>query len=64
MPIDTLNEENLINNYLRERASKVGNTEPATDSNYQIQYHKELWEPERTRHTHHQSYKDVHDHHH
>lgn len=64
MDIDTLNEDNMINAYLKERASKIGHTEPATDHDYPLQYHKDLWEPERIRHTHHQSYKDVHNHHH
>ena len=59
MDIDALNEENLINHYLLGRACEVGKTEPATDNSYQVQYHKELWEPERTRHTHHLSHKDV-----
>jgi hypothetical protein len=43
MDIDKMNEELLINNYLKQRASKIGHTEPATDTNYQVQYHKDLW---------------------
>ena len=63
MDIDRMYEEKLINDYLKARASEVGKTEPATDTEYQVQYHKDLWEPERNRHTHHQSYKDVLEHH-
>lgn len=43
MDIDRMNEEKLINNYLKQRASEVGKTEPATDTEYQVQYHKDLW---------------------
>mmetsp|Transcript_81380 Transcript_81380/g.94873 ORF Transcript_81380/g.94873 Transcript_81380/m.94873 type:complete len:440 (+) Transcript_81380:25-1344(+) len=49
--IDGHQEQNLINDALREIVSELGYTEPATWQNYLTTYHKENFEPERTRHT-------------
>lgn len=59
MNIDDYQEMNVVNNYLRSRASKLGKTEPATDHNMITNYHKENFEYERTRHTHHESHEDI-----
>ena len=49
----------LINEWLREYVSEVSKTEPATWQDYLTNYHKENFENERTRHTHHDSHEDV-----
>lgn len=59
MDIDQLQETKLINEFLRERNSKIGRTEPATGHDYITQYTKENLEYERTRHTHHRSAADI-----
>jgi hypothetical protein len=59
MDIDQLQETYLINQFLRDRASKISHTEPATDRDYITQYTKENFEYERTRHTHHRSEADI-----
>lgn len=41
MDIDEIQEKVLVNEYLRERASEVGKTEPATWQDYLTNYHKE-----------------------
>lgn len=51
MDIDAWMEQNLVNDTLREIVSEIGKTEPATWQNYLVTYHKENFEPERTRHT-------------
>jgi hypothetical protein len=48
--IEQIMEGNLINDYLRQRASKVAKTEPAITTNYITFYHKQTTEPERERH--------------
>lgn len=70
MDIDAFQEKVLINDWLREYTSEVTKSEPATWQDYQTNYHKENFEYERTRHTHHDSHEDVpepgqkHNHHH
>ena len=59
MDINQLQETRLINQFLRDRASKISKTEPATDHDYITQYTKENFEYERTRHTHHRSAADI-----
>lgn len=59
MDIDALQESHIINEYLRNRASKISHTEPATGHDYITQYTKENFEYERTRYTHHRSAADI-----
>ncbi len=59
MNIDAIQEQSLINDWLRNYTSKKTKSEPATWQDYLLGYHKENFEPERTRHTHHNSHKDV-----
>ena len=59
MDIDSYQEMDLVNDYLRDRASKVTKSEPATHQNMITNYHKENFENERTRHTHHSSHEDI-----
>ena len=59
MDIDSYQETDLVNNYLRDRSSKLANSEPATHQNMITSYHKENFEYERTRHTHHDSHEDI-----
>ena len=59
MDIDGYQEMDLVNDYLRDYTSEVTNSEPATHQNMLVNYHKENFENERTRHTHHKSHKDV-----
>ena len=40
MDIDEYQERSVINNYLRDRASKVTNSEPATHQDMLTNYHK------------------------
>ena len=59
MDIDEYQELDVVNNYLRDRSSKLANSEPATHQNMITNYHKENFEYERTRHTHHKSHEDI-----
>ena len=59
MDIDEYQERHLINEFLREYTSKKCNTEPATHQDMLVNYHKENFEYERTRHTHHNSHEDI-----
>jgi hypothetical protein len=59
MDIDAIQEKILVNEYLREYTSSVAKTEPASWQDYQTNYHKENFEYERTRHTHHDSHEDI-----
>ena len=59
MDIDVMQEKVMINEWLREYVSSVSKTEPATWQDYLTNYHKENFENERTRHTHHDSHEDI-----
>lgn len=59
MPIDAMQEKTLINEWLREYTSSVTRSEPATWQDYQTNYHKENYEPERTRHICPETHEDV-----
>ena len=59
MDIDLFQEESLVNEFLREHTSKVSKSEPATTQDWLSTYHKENYEYERTRHTHHNSHEDI-----
>jgi hypothetical protein len=59
MDIDAIQENQVVNEYLREYTSEVSKSEPATWQNHLTGYHKEIFEYERTRHTHHNSHEDV-----
>lgn len=59
MNIDAYQEQHVINEFLRERASKLTRSEPATHQDMLTSYHKENYEYERTRHTHHDSHEDI-----
>jgi hypothetical protein len=59
MDIDAYGEASLVNDFLRDYTSEVTKSEPATHQNYLANYHKENFEYERTRHTHHSSHKDI-----
>lgn len=59
MPIDEIQEEDLVNDWLRNYVSEVTKSEPATHQNYLTHYHKEVFEYERTRHTHHVTHEDI-----
>jgi hypothetical protein len=59
MDIDAMQEKSLVNEFLREYTSSVAKTEPASWQDYSTGYHKENFEYERTRHTHHDSHEDV-----
>jgi hypothetical protein len=62
MDIDAVQERYLINEWLRDRASKVTKSEPATDRDYSTMYTKENYEVERTRHVAPRSEKEVPEH--
>lgn len=59
MDIDEYQERHLINEYLREFTSANSKSEPATHQDMLTNYHKENFEYERTRHTHHNSHEDI-----
>ena len=59
MNIDAMQQKALINDWLRDYVSDVTKSEPATWQDYSTGYHKENFEYERTRHTHHDSHEDV-----
>ena len=59
MDIDAIQENTIVNEFLREYTSEVTKSEPATHQNMLTGYHKENFEYERTRHTHHNSHEDV-----
>lgn len=59
MDIDSYQERKLINEYLRNLTSKLTKSEPASHQDYITNYHKENYEYERTRHTHHTSSDDI-----
>lgn len=59
MDIDAIQQNNVVNDYLRDFKSKNSKSEPATHQNHLINYHKQNFEYERTRHTHHDSHEDV-----
>lgn len=59
MNIDAFQEQALINEWLREYTSEVTKSEPATWQDYLTHYHKEVFEYERTRHTHHDTHADI-----
>lgn len=59
MDIDAMQEKTLVNEWLRNYVSEVSKTEPATWQDYLTNYHKENFENERTRHTHHDTHEDV-----
>ena len=56
MDIDGIQENTVVNEFLREYTSEVTKSEPATHQNILTGYHKENFEYERTRHTHHNSH--------
>ena len=56
MDIDAIQENQVVNEFLREYTSEASKSEPATWQNQLIGYHKENFEYERTRHTHHNSH--------
>jgi len=58
--IDAYQEENLINDALREYVCALGKTEPASHDNYITHYHKTTQEAERSRHMHFLSHDDPH----
>ena len=59
MDIDGMQEKQMINQWLRNYTSDVTRSEPATWQDYGTNYHKENFEYERTRHTHHDSHEDI-----
>lgn len=59
MDIDAIQEQDLINSYLRDYVSEVTKSEPASWQDYFTHYHKEVFEYERTRHTHHYTHQDI-----
>lgn len=59
MDIDAMQEKSLVNEFLREYTSGVTKSEPASWQDYSTNYHKENFEYERTRHTHHDSHEDI-----
>lgn len=59
MDIDAVQEQALINDWLRNYVSEVTKSEPASWQDYFTNYHKEGFEYERTRHTHHDSHSDI-----
>jgi hypothetical protein len=59
MDIDAIQEKSLVNEWLREHYSEVAKTEPATWQDQSTNYHKENFEYERTRHTHHDTHEDI-----
>ena len=59
MDIDEFQERTLINDYLREFTSRNSKTETGTHQDMLVNYHKENFEYERTRHTHHTSHEDI-----
>lgn len=59
MDIDEYQERAIINDFLRDYTSKVTKSEPATHQDMLVNYHKENFENERTRHTHHNSHEDI-----
>jgi hypothetical protein len=59
MDIDEYQERHVINEFLREYTSKVTKSEPASSQDMGTTYHKENYEYERTRHTHHNSHADI-----
>lgn len=61
MDIEALLEKELVNESLRKFLGKLRSTEPATWSNYLTQYHKQVMEPERTRHAMPLSHDDDHE---
>lgn len=70
MDIDAIQDNRVVNDWLREHYSEVTKTEPATWQDLSTNYHKENFEYERTRHTHHDTHEDIpepgqkHTHHH
>jgi hypothetical protein len=61
MDINELMEKEMVNDSLRRFLGKMKGTEPATWSNYLTQYHKQVMEPERTRHAMPLSHDDDHE---
>ena len=59
MDIDEYQERHLINEFLRDYTTKKSKSEPATHQDMIVNYHKENFEYERTRHTHHESHEDI-----
>jgi hypothetical protein len=59
MDIDAVQEKQLVNEWLREYTSEVTHSEPASWQDYLTNYHKENFEYERTRHTHHDTHEDI-----
>jgi hypothetical protein len=59
MDIDAIQDKLLVNEWLREYTSEVTKSEPASWQDYSTNYHKENFEYERTRHTHHDSHEDI-----
>jgi hypothetical protein len=59
MDIDEYQDMDTVNDFLRAYTSKVTKSEPATHQNMLTNYHKENYENERTRHTHHRSHEDI-----
>lgn len=59
MDIDAIQEKKLVNEWLREHYSEVAGSEPATWQDQSTNYHKENFEYERTRHTHHDTHEDI-----
>lgn len=59
MDINEYQERHVINDYLRDFTAKNARTETATHQDMSVNYHKENFEYERTRHTHHDSHEDI-----
>ena len=59
MDIDAIQEKTMVNEWLRDYVSDVSRSEPATYQDYISGYHKENFEYERTRHTHHDTHEDI-----
>jgi hypothetical protein len=56
MDIDAIQDMRTTNEWLREHYSEVARSEPATWQDLNTNYHKENFEYERTRHTHHDTH--------
>jgi hypothetical protein len=56
MDIDAIQDMRATNEFLREHYSEVTRSEPATWQDLNTNYHKENFEYERTRHTHHDTH--------
>jgi hypothetical protein len=60
MDIEALQEDELVNDYLRKFTSKLTKSEPASSRAYITQYYKDCQEQERFRHVEFLSHDDPH----